>query len=50
MTLFEFLCPYLRFFQGAAYNLHQTLDGLGISSAGFSGPPTPAPNRYIQGK
>jgi hypothetical protein len=35
MTLFEFLSPYVRFFHGAAYNLHQTLDGLGISSAGF---------------
>ncbi|MBX8498348.1 hypothetical protein [Pseudomonas lijiangensis] len=35
MTLFEFLSPYVRFFHGAAYNLHQTLDGLGISSSGF---------------
>ncbi|WP_415760647.1 hypothetical protein [Pseudomonas sp. LT1P18] len=35
MMLFEFLSPYVRFFHGAAYNLHQTLDGLGISSTWF---------------
>lgn len=33
--LTEFFTPYFRFFHGAAYNLHQTLDGLGISSSGF---------------
>jgi len=33
--LIEFSAPYMRFFYGAAYNLHQTLDGLGISSTGF---------------
>ncbi|WP_165669152.1 hypothetical protein [Metapseudomonas otitidis] len=33
--LIEFFAPYVRFFHGAAYNLHQTLDGLGMSSTGF---------------
>lgn len=33
--LMEFFMPYLRFLYGAAYNLHQTLDGLGISSTAF---------------
>lgn len=31
----NFLTPYLQFLQGAAYNLHQTLDGLGLSSTNF---------------
>ncbi|WIE50659.1 hypothetical protein [Pseudomonas sp. GM17] len=33
--LIEFFSPYVRFFHGAAYSLHQTLDGLGLSSTGF---------------
>lgn len=33
--LIEFFTPYMRFLYGAAYNLHQTLDGLGVSSTGF---------------
>lgn len=33
--LIDFLTPYFRFLFGAAYNLHQTLDGLGLSSTSF---------------
>lgn len=33
--LMDFLAPYFRLLLGAAYNLHQTLDGLGFSSTSF---------------
>ncbi|HBO3911253.1 hypothetical protein ACM79C_06155 [Pseudomonas aeruginosa] len=31
----EFFAPYLKVLYGAAYNIHQTLEGLGITSSSF---------------
>lgn len=36
ITWVSFLKPYLRFLYGAAYNLHQILEGLGVASSNFT--------------
>ncbi|WP_122568821.1 hypothetical protein [Pseudomonas viridiflava] len=33
----DFLYPYVKFLHGAAYNLHQILEGLGVVSSTFTG-------------
>lgn len=33
----DFFYPYVKFLHGAAYNLHQILEGLGVVSSNFTG-------------
>ncbi|MBW4653857.1 MAG: hypothetical protein KME20_12580 [Kaiparowitsia implicata GSE-PSE-MK54-09C] len=36
ISIASFLHPYLKFLHGAAYNLHQILEGLGVTSSSFT--------------
>ena len=37
ISIGTFFYPYLKFLHGAAYNLHQILEGLGVVSSTFNG-------------
>ncbi|WPN64512.1 hypothetical protein QMK47_05850 [Pseudomonas sp. P9_35] len=37
ISIGSFFHPYVKFLHGAAYNLHQILEGLGVVSSTFTG-------------